>query len=168
MSKLYIGIDNGISGNIGWILPDGYRGMLATPTIKQQSYTKKKQGISRLDAPDFRREIELIIQGEVKNNILCVLERPMINPGRFKASISAARCLEAELCILELLKVPYMYCDSREWQHEFLPAGCKGDELKKKSKEIGLRLFPDLSREITMQKDADSIFIAEWARRKGL
>ena len=35
-----------------------------------------------------------------------------------------------------------MYIDSKEWQKELLPSGCKGEELKTASRDIGCRLFP--------------------------
>ena len=37
--------------------------------------------------------------------ILVVLERPMVNPSRFKASKSALRAYEATLIILELISI---------------------------------------------------------------
>jgi len=81
--------------------------------------------------------------------------------------MSAMRTLEAEVLILESLKIPYMYCDSKEWQKELLPFGTKSTpELKKASMDIGCRLFPEHEVLIKKHKDADGILIAEWARRK--
>ena len=48
MAKLYIGIDNGTSGTIG-ILGEHNNLFIETPIIKEQSYTKKKEMISRID-----------------------------------------------------------------------------------------------------------------------
>ena len=48
MAKLYIGIDNGTSGTIG-ILGEHNNLFIETPIIKEQSYTKKKEMISRVD-----------------------------------------------------------------------------------------------------------------------
>jgi hypothetical protein len=93
----------------------------------------------------------------------------MINPGRFKASISAVRCLEAMLIGLELYEIPYQYCDSKQWQKELLPAGIKGPiELKSASADIGTRMFPEHKELIWKHKDADGLLIAEWARRINL
>ena len=96
---------------------------------------------------------------------LVLIERPMVNPARFLASTSALRALEATLIVVEELKLPVRYLDSKEWQSEILPKGVEGpDELKAASLDIGQRLFPSLQ----FKKDADSILIAEWARRNNL
>ena len=101
------------------------------------------------------------------NDIHVVCERPMINPTRWKASMSAIRCWEAQLIILEVLGVPHQFVDSKEWQRELLPKGIKGsDEQKKASKDIGKRLFPSLAD--FKHTDFDGLLIAEYARRKNL
>ncbi len=88
---------------------------------------------------------------------------------RFQASVSAARSLEATLCVIEDLGIPHLYADSRQWQGALLPKGVQGaPELKKASMDIGLRLFPDQEKVIRKHKDADAILIAEWARREQL
>ena len=66
--------------------------------------------------------------------------------------------------MLEKLGIPYQFIDSREWQSVMLPKGTKGsDLLKKASYDIGKRLFPGL---VEKQKDADSLLIAEFVRRR--
>ena len=90
----------------------------------------------------------------------------MVNPKRWAASVSAIRALEATLIIVELLEIPYIYVDSKEWQRELLPKGCKGDALKTASKDIGCRLFPQHKELIIKHKDADGILMAEYCRRK--
>ena len=90
----------------------------------------------------------------------------MKNPARFEATCSAMRALEAELTVLELYQVPYIFVDSKEWQRELLPKGIVGaPELKKASLDIGKRLFPEV---LLKHPDRDGILIAEYARRKGL
>lgn len=96
---------------------------------------------------------------------IVLLERPYCNPAGFNASMLAARALEATLVIVDLLKLDYQFVDSKEWQHVMLPKGIIGrDELKKASAETGRRLFPA----VKFKKDADSLLMAEWAKRKGL
>ncbi len=91
----------------------------------------------------------------------------MVNPTRFKATTSALRALEATLCVIELLRYPYTYIDSKEWQRELLPSAIKGGpELKKASMQIGCRMFPKHKEKIIKQKDADGILLAEFCRRK--
>lgn len=162
--KTYVGIDNGVTGTIGILTPEGTCELLPTPTKSVQSYTKTKQNITRLDWLAFGKILE-----NLSNCVTILMERPLVNPGMFKATASALRCHEAQLVILEECELPYMFIDSKEWQKDLLPSGCKGrDELKKASMDIGIRLFPELSAAITKQKDADGVLIAEWARRKGL
>jgi hypothetical protein len=164
--KTYIGIDNGVTGSIA-VITDQISRMYKTPTVLQQSYTKKKQNISRLNVKEFASMVSC--PAEYNFNKLAIIERPLVNPRMFKATMSAVRCLEATLTVLESLEIPYMYIDSKEWQRDLLPQGIKGkDELKKASLDIGCRLFPHLKETIIKQKDADGILIAEWARRKGL
>ena len=167
--KLYIGIDNGTTGSIGWAGEDIAPGMILTPTFKEQSYTKAKKIISRIDHLALKQEFIELIAPYRPDEVFVVMERPRINPMQFATSISAARSLEATLCIIEDLGLPRMYCDSRQWQTVLLPKGIKGSpELKKASMDIGCRLFPAFVDLITKHKDADGLLIAEWARRAAL
>lgn len=165
MRYIKIGIDNGVSGSIG-IVGEGIGArFIKTPIKKELSYQKsKKSYISRIDFPVLYTYFEDLVNLGLP--MFASIERPMINSTRFSASISAARSLEATLIILELLKIPYEYCDSKAWQKELLPPGIKGSaEQKKASKDIGIRLFPMFEKEITKHGDADGLLIAEWARR---
>ena len=156
---IYIGIDNGITGSIG-IIDGEYSQFFHTPTVRELSYTKAKKFIERIDW----RELKKILtrDDEVK---MVGLERPLVDSTKFVATQSAMRSLEATLIILEALKLPYEYLDSKEWQKVMLPDGVKGsDELKKASLDIGKRLFPQHAE--LYKKDADGILIAEYIRRK--
>ena len=170
---VYVGIDNGCSGSIGIIGLDGGPLYLSPPTKVEQNYTKKKDNVTRIDVPALEKLLFETIHAHVaipeRTNIKVFLERPFVNPGAFKATGRALRSLEATLIVLESLGLSYQYCDSRGWQGKLLPSGLKGaKELKKASKDIGLRMFPMLEKEIKKQGDADGILIAEWARREGL
>ena len=158
-TKLYIGIDNGVSGTIGYT--DGYdiSKQIKMPVFSQQNYTKAKGNITRIDSIKLKRILELL--DTQYSFIFCSIERPMVNPGRFKASISAVRALETTQTTLEQLQIPYQFVDSKQWQKEMLPKGIKGKELKKAGIDIAKRLFPA----IECKPDADGILIAEWSRR---
>ena len=160
MNKTYIGIDNGVTGAIGILTGAGERFLIPTPVKKEQSYTKTKQNISRID---FMKLYDIL--KKYNDNSLIAIERPFVNPSGFKATVSAMRALEATLIAIEMLDISYIYVDSKEWQKQLLPAGYKGKELKRVSGEIGQRLFPELTDEINRQKDADALLIAEFARR---
>nr|DAW10762.1 MAG TPA: HOLLIDAY JUNCTION RESOLVASE [Caudoviricetes sp.] len=162
MSKIYVGIDNGISGTIG-IVGEGIDPVFVkTPVMKEQDYTKDKKIITRLDYSKFME----LFSGLNKNDVCVVMERAMVNPQRFVATASALRCHEAELIMIELLGCKHMFIDSKEWQKAMLPKGCSGEELKKASLDIGNRLFPQF--EEVKHPDRDGLLIAEYARRKNL
>lgn len=159
MGKVYIGIDNGVTGTIGIITDYGCQ-FAKTPVKTEQDYTKKKKNITRLQFGDFKA-----ILGDYKGEVVqVIIERPMVNPTRFLASLTAERCFEAELVAIEELGFPIRYIDSKEWQKEMLPHGVEKGELKKASLDIGNRLFPQF-REFK-HPDRDSLLIAEYARRK--
>lgn len=162
MSKIYVGIDNGISGTIG-IVGEGIDPVFVkTPVKKEQDYTKDKKIITRLDYSKFME----LFSGLNKNDVCVVMERAMVSPQRFVATASALRCHEAELIMIELLGCKHMFIDSKEWQKAMLPKGCSGEELKKASLDIGNRLFPQF--EEVKHPDRDGLLIAEYARRKNL
>jgi len=165
MTKVYVAIDNGTSGGIA-IIKDGFADMVKTPIFKTLSYTKTKQEITRIDFMALTNILQSAVAKDDGGGILVIIERPCINPTRFKTTVSAARSLEATLIAIELLKLPFMYCDSKDWQRVLLPSG--SEDTKKDSREIGTRLFPHLSDIIKKQKDADSLLMGEWARRNNL
>jgi len=164
-AMVFIGIDNGI-GTIGiieqsktWTSAKNIK----TPIKKELNYTKAKQNISRLKYDEFKRLLERYIENNYTVKI--GLERPMVNPGRFKATVVAVRILEAMLIAIEELNLPFEYIDSRQWQKVLLPHGVKGSaELKKAGIQIAGRLFPRLK--LSFRPDADGILIAEYLRRK--
>nr|DAG80436.1 MAG TPA: Monokaryotic chloroplast 1 junction resolvase, DNA BINDING.86A [Bacteriophage sp.] len=161
MSKIYCGCDNGVTGTIG-ILGEEIEMFCKTPIKKEQDYTKKKKIVSRLDVVKFIS----LFNGINKNDLVFILERPMINGTRFNASMSAIRCHEAMLNCIEVMGCKLIYVDSKEWQKELLPKGCAGDELKKASLDIGNRLYPKFCE--IKHPDRDGLLIAEYARKKNL
>jgi len=158
---IYIGIDNGVSGSIGIIPTIAPASLFPTPIFVEQSYTKTKANISRIDW----RKLKAILSGYALSSRIFI-ERPLVNPGMFKTTMSAMRALESTLIIVEGLGFSLQYVDSKEWQKAMLPRNLKGSaELKKASCDIGKRLFPYLSKEIDKQGDADSLLMAEHFRR---
>ena len=155
-------MDNGTSAEcIGVVADGGEAQALKLPVKKELSYTKEVRHITRVDCPALIKLFECLI---ITDNVYVVgLERPMINSTRFNASLSAIRALEATLIALEATELRYEYIDSKTWQNVMLPKGIKGsEELKKASGDVGRRLFPKLK----IKKDADSLLIAEYLRRR--
>jgi hypothetical protein len=116
-----------------------------------------------------------------------VLERPMLNPLRWTASVSAIRCDEATRGVIEALGMKLIYVDSKEWQTLMLPnrkaiprlaKGATAEEKKeqaklttafaKETKALSLMTAQRLFPQVTFKKDGDAILIAEWARRNNL
>jgi hypothetical protein len=148
----YVGIDNGVSGSIGVLPHNGTPYWVPMPVRSELNYTKAKKNITRIDVVKLEKELERFANLQV----LVGLERPMVNPGRFQATASALRALEATLIVLERLGLPYRYLDSKEWQKTQLPSGLKGEELKKASLDVGRRYWPY----IKFKPDADSMLLA--------
>ena len=156
--KTYLGIDNGASGSVGVIRPDGEKYQNRIPSFKALNYQKKKQFITRVDHELLREMLRGL--GES----FCLVERPFT--GQNAKTVSAGmRAFEAVLITLEQLAIPYQIVDSKEWQSELLPSGLKGSAaLKSAGKDVAKQLFPDM----VFKGDADGILIAEFARRRNL
>ncbi len=164
MKRTLIGIDNGITGSICIMDEnDTIIKLIKMPTKKELSYTKTKQYITRVDIQKLL--LSLPIEAPDVYNF-AILERPMVNPGRFKASLSAIRALEATLIALEMRKIGFEYQDSKAWQKYFLPHGLKGKDLKHASKEIAIRMYPEQKEIIEKIGDGDAIFIALYRNKK--
>ena len=162
-TKHFVGIDNGVTGSVGIITIHGAvqsSAFFSTPVIKCPSYTKKIQYIHRIDYDKLMASLPV-------GNVICLMERPMINSSAFTATLSAARALEATIIALEMLNIPFDYIDSKEWQSEFISSAVMGhDAMKEASKQIGLKLFPNNAGYINKHGDADGLLIAEYARRQ--
>lgn len=157
----FIGIDNGVTGSIGILGGRQDCRYDPMPVKKVLNYTKEKQFLNRIDGGLFRATLTVSIP--LITDCFCFIERPMVNPTRFKATTSALRALEATLVILEEMQIPYQFIDSKEWQRELLPSGLEQEELKFASLEVGRRLFPKV--DFAGFKDADGLLIAEHCRR---
>lgn len=160
--KTVIFIDNGNTGSMGWYGEAG-AGFCMVPVKTRMSHHVRPHKIKAVDGPALSALISNIIQrtGHGKEGVIVCRERPMINPRRWKASLSASRSDEAETIALEAAGVPFIYVDSKTWQHGTLPSsGTKGvtsSTLKAESMAEGLRLFPEFSALIKKHKDADGI-----------
>jgi hypothetical protein len=162
---IYASCDNGISGSFAWVNEDcSESGVVTTPTFVEQDFQKNKKNITRVDVPKLIAWFHSLPKGDIR----MIMERPFVNPMMFNATLSAIRAWEATLIALQEFNYPRQVIDSKRWQKEMLPQGCKGPELKVASVQVGCRLFPDHSDWIRDQGDADSLLLAEFARRNRL
>jgi hypothetical protein len=164
--KIYAFLDNGVTGSIGIIYPDGNYFWAPTPVKRCLDYQKTVSYLNRVDVATFNALLHNNISLKLKEFDECStilgIERPMVNPTRFAATKSSLRALEASLIVIEALNIPYEYHDSKAWQTAMLPKGLEGSEaLKEASLAVGKRLFPKAG----CKKDADSLLAAEYLRR---
>lgn len=174
---IFIGIDNGVSGSIGIIEEAVKPQYFKMPVFKQLNYQKNEKWIHRIDVDKFKDLLHF--KSSLKSfEIKVLLERPMVNPMAFNASMSGIRALEATLIVIEQLGFPREFIDSKEWQKPMLPKARKtkvtkkgksiqvidNSKVKRISLEVGKRLFPSI--DFSGFKDADGLLIAEYACRK--
>lgn len=154
---IVMAIDNGVSGCIAVLDKNGDVLFFdKTPTIKTLNYTKKKSFITRVDTVALKHIIKMY-----EPNIV-LLERPMVNPKRYGATVSAIRADEATWSVLNEMGVRYEYVDSKQWQKVMLPKGTKAGETKVIAKMVGKRMFPKIET-----NDYDALLMAEWGRTRG-
>lgn len=158
MDKTGIFLDNGVSGAITILHSDNSIDYFKTPIKRYRNYQKtKEQYLNRVDVTTLMNKISKAVNPSFVDVVL--MERPMVNLGRFNASMSAIRALEASLIAFELLKLPEcIYVDSKMWQSVMLPNIEGSEELKKASLALGKQLYP----KIKFKKDADSLLMALW------
>jgi hypothetical protein len=155
-SKTYLGIDNGVSGAVTILSDTGDIIIhINTPVKNCLNYTKKKAFINRVDFQKMRSILNL-----AGDNTFCLIERPMVNPMRWNASVSALRCLEATQILLENFQIPYQFIDSKEWQKALLPSGLVKDQLKTGADQVAKRLYPKATI-----VNSDALLIAHYCRK---
>ena len=159
----YIGIDNGTTGAIGIIHPDG-TDFFRTPTITVPKYTKTPAKLKRIDFP----RLVLLLQ-EYTNRFDCfvALENPLTSKRRLNQTILAARSHEATMIALDYLGITkqngkLMHLTSRDWQTVHLPRVVKGMGKKAASLSLGIYHWPEHRHAIISQTDADALFLARW------
>lgn len=157
--KTYIGFDNGVTATVGIITIDKSY-FFKIPVFIQQNYTKAKQNITRIDVVKLMK----VLKPFLEQNPFALIERPFTGMN-IKTVSSGMRALEAVLIVLELYQIGYAFTDSKSWQRELLPKGVKGTDLKKASRDIGIRMFPEHRELIEKHGDSDGLLIAEYARR---
>jgi len=162
MGDIVIGIDNGVSGAIAILNSDSSYFYLSKSYTKScKSYTKKEQHITRIDVSKLKEIILKHIDKKDLSKTVAYLERPLVNPTRFKASMSAMRAIEATLIVLEELGIEVNYTDSKVWQHGFfsIEERAKSD-TKELSRQYGIKFFPN-HEELINKQDADALLIAK-------
>ena len=155
--------DNGTTGTIGWRCGCTTHEMIEVPVKKRASFHKSPRSTTVIDVDALEKALrDMLDRAKVKPcDVIAYRERPMINPKRWQASMSASRADEAETIVLERMGIEYHYVDSKAWQRHILPSsgkkGTTSDILKAESKDIGCKLFEHLSTIINKHGDTDGI-----------
>ena len=177
--QLVIGLDNGATGTICAIIPQfKYLDFIQTPSIISLDYPKDIQYINRVDTEKITKWIKKNIKKakkfyktEIKSII--IMQRPMVNPQRFKQSGHALRAFEATIIALQKLKLDYVIIDSKKWQHYFFGKNTMLLDLKAQSMKKGLQNLNNyqikkknkeqMSDIIKKHGDADGMLICQFA-----
>ena len=104
------------------------------------------------------------------------MQRPMVNPQRFKQSGHALRAFEATIITLQSLGIEYVIIDSKKWQHYFFGKNTLMLDLKSQSLKKGLQILQNynlkgkdkesMSNLIKKHGDADGMLICQFAVEK--
>lgn len=177
--KLVIGLDNGATGTICSIIPQmKYLDFIQTPSIVSLDYPKEICYINRVDIDKLKEFINKSIKKANKFykqpiKSIVVMQRPMVNPQRFKQSGHALRAFQATIITLEMLGIDYVIIDSKKWQHYFFGKNTMMLDLKAQSMKKGLQILDNYKikakdkevMESTIRKhgDADGMLICQFA-----
>lgn len=179
--NLVIGMDNGCTGTIcSWIVENNKIDFRQTPSKHMLNYQKDINYIDRLDHEEIKTWInnqikcaKLLYNNEIR--IIIILERPMVNPQRFDASLNAVRAFEALLVILQQLNLKYITIDSKQWQHHFFGKDTSFMNLKLESLKMGIDLlrqyknnknYAEMIEVVKSHGDADALLITKYAIEK--
>lgn len=177
--KLVIGLDNGATGTICAIIPEHkYLNFIQTPSKVSLDYPKEVTYINRVDieklAEFIKKNIKVakkFYKQQIKS--IVIMQRPMVNPQRFKQSGNALRALEATIITLQNLNINYIIIDSKKWQHYFFGKNTMILDLKAQSMKKGLQILDNyninkaskeaISDVIKKHGDADGMLICQFA-----
>ena len=182
--NIIFGIDNGVTGTLSCIIPElnNYIDIIETPVIESDNYTQDVQKINRIDLitliewlKKHLKFAEELYKDKIKS--IVILERPMVNPQRFKNSLIAIRAFEATLISLEKLNLQYIIIDSKKWQHHFFGKDTTQIDLKKASLNLSLDIlknynkeliydFDNLSNLLKKHGDGDAFLICSYIKEK--
>jgi hypothetical protein len=164
--RAYIGIDNGFTGAIACLRPDG--NVICTPVAVTDL------GKERLLGLDENRQIlrDMIASSGVRRqNLLVVYEQCQPNP-LFGARNNFTNGKNGEFwrLLLSMEEIPFRWVNPRQWQH-WVFRGIRGKKTKVMADLVRRQRFPALSlagyNGDQMEGLNDAICIALWASELG-
>jgi len=177
-----VGIDNGVTGAYCVFVGNQAVFLSLTPVKRVRDYTKTEQYIHRIDNDELCLRLLTVLRGFPKvSSVKFLLERPMINPMRFKQSISAARAFESTLIAFEGLqlhihlrspKMTFETISDAEWKENFkFPKNISKEKVVEKA--LSYKDFVEARKgdsvikytDLQMSALADAYFIAKFGSR---
>jgi hypothetical protein len=158
MSRYTIAVDNGATGSVAILGPDGP--FFEPVPTKDQLMGKAGKVAKRIDHAALSKLIDARV---FASPALCraFIERPFTGGPMFiNVSVLSARSHEAVSIVLEQLGIGYETVDSKPWQAAMLGAVKGSAELKKASKLRGAQMYPALAATINDHGDADALLMA--------
>jgi len=158
MTRCTIGIDNGTTGTIAILGPDGPFFDL----IPTKEYLMGRAGkiVRRIDHAALLDMIDSRIPA-YRGELSAYVERPFTGSAMMSnTSVLSARAHEAVLIVMVTLGIGLTTVDSKTWQVPILGAVKGSAELKKASKLRGMAMYPAFAAQIKSHGDADGLLIA--------
>lgn len=175
MSKIYIGIDNGLDGGIAAILNTEFLDLIPMPTMDR--YRDQSGDARKVSFLYVSMIFEKLLGFGQRFDILAVLEKPVGSKG-YNAAISMADSFARTECALESCGIACQTIGAKTWQKEYwtkkkLKKGEKFD-TKEEARNAAQLIWPNQNFLATPRSSVphsgmvDAALIAEYARRKKL
>jgi hypothetical protein len=161
MSRTTIAIDNGTTGSIAIMGPDG----VFFDEIPTKEFLMGKSGkvVRRINVQELATMFEQRLPASAGAYCDAYVERPFTGSAMMiNTTVLSARAHEAVLIVLEHFSIGTQTVDSRAWQKAILGNVTGSSELKKASKLRGMQMFPAHAKAIKDHGDADSLLMAQY------
>ncbi len=160
MKRITVGVDNGTSGSIAIIGPDG--SIFESMPTKKALMGKAGKVINRINHSALD-DILLPYTESGGCEIRAFVERPFTgSPMMINTCILSARSFEAVIIVLEQAGIGYTVVDSKEWQRAVLGDVKGSAALKQASRLRGPQIYPAHAKAIETHGDADGLLIAHF------
>lgn len=159
---IWIGIDPGLSGGLGWFVDREHMGVVDAPVAKVKN--------SRRDylASEMARTVMGLREQWPGHEMKAAIELGRGMPRQSSATTWVqGRGYGLWEGVLASLAVPYQVVDPARWKRALgIPTGADKGE----SRVLAARLFPEMTSSFLRVKDdgrAEAMLILEWRRRQG-
>jgi crossover junction endodeoxyribonuclease RuvC len=165
MSKIYIGIDPGVTGALGVIFPDTWKNkVIDMPTISVANGRRKE---SRAWGKALFDIIDMI---DMKRNdvpVMAIIERTHPMKDSAMTAFSMGMSLIAAIDAVEIACIPYIMVNPSAWKKHFKLTKCDKDA----SRTLAIQRFPELTDQLKLKKHhnrAEALLLALYGKEAGL